>query len=260
MYLPRCHTSKPDTTTDSHETRSLCELASDSVASTPTESGICATLAGSPGTYSAEAYSGDVPKSRFFPGRYWVPSSVGPIILIGYLFSAQVAVTGALTGTMSAKVIGAEGTEHSLLYIVGGVALFAFFVWWWVQQGRLQTHCIYRAWIPFDHRNGEGIAGKHGRPVLILEELDDGTVLVLEGTSKPTGYGSRLNIGLGGWCSHRDVTTGRVTYLRTDRCLRIQRRFIDRNSGPHPLPQHLLDQALPSVRPRVEDRLTPPPV
>lgn len=93
----------------------------------------------------------------------------------------------------------------------------------------------------------------------MLEDLGDGTVLVLEGTSKPTGYGTRLNIGTGGWSSRRDVRVRRDTYLRTDRYLRIRRGFIDRSSGPHRLPRHLLKQAIVVKNPPVEDRLTPPP-
>ncbi len=175
-----------------------------------------------------------------------------------HLLGAANAERGALTRAMSARVVGAETIELPLLYLVGGIVVFVFLVWWWIRQGQLRTNAIYRAWIPFDHRNGDGVAGKHGRPVLVLEDLGDGTVLVLEGTSKGTGYGTRLNIGLGGWCSRRDVITRRETYLRTDRCLRIRRSFIDPDSGPHSLPQDMLAQALAAGHPRVEDRLAPP--
>lgn len=176
----------------------------------------------------------------------------------GHLFGAHVALADALSSTLSAEVNGAEKTEDSVLYIVGGIALLALVIGWKIWQRRLRTHAIYRAWIPFEHRNGEGLAGKHGRPVLILEKSGDGTVLVLEGTSKPAGYGTRVNIGLGGWCSRRDVATHRVTYLRTDRSLRIRRSFIDRKSGPHRIPRKLLHEALHAERSRTEDRLTPP--
>ena len=179
-----------------------------------------------------------------------MPISVGQMILDGYPSGVLIAEMGALA---------IEGmTDLPVLFIVGCVALLGLLIWAWFRLGRLRTRSIYRAWIPFDHRSGDGVAGKHGRPVLILEELGDGTVLVLEGTSKATGYGTRLNIGTGGWSSRRDVMTGRETYLRTDRCLRIRREFIDPNSGPHALREPLLVQALSAGRPPVEDRLASP--
>jgi hypothetical protein len=170
-------------------------------------------------------------------------------------------VTGseALIVALTAQATGGESTDVPGPYIVAAIAIGVIIgVGWKLWQRRLRTGAIYRAWVPFSQRNDEGVAGKHGRPVLVLEKLGDGTVLVLEGTSQPTGYGSRVDIGLGGWCSRRDIATRRVTYLRTDRCLRIQRSFIDRRSGPHRLPKRLSKEVLRAAKQRVEDRLTPP--
>ena len=168
---------------------------------------------------------------------------------------------GPLVGLLLADTgsfVGENNIELAVVAVAGFVTFLGLRLWRRIRHGSIRTHAIYRAWIPFEHRDGDGVAGKHGRPVLVLESLGDGTILVLEGTSKSSGHGARVNIGTGSWSSRRDIATGRVTYLRTDRCLRIRRDFIDRSSGPHRISRRLLAQACRVERPPVEERLTPP--